>query len=122
MKKIKLKNKQYSIFTMENDSELMETITELKAEYGSEIEYVQPDYLIGSFSKTEGIENNEITLFEENSSKIDDIRVIDNNNSEEVIVAVIDTAIDYTHEALADSVYINSQEIEDGIDNDGNGY
>lgn len=40
-----------------------------------------------------------------------------------VIVAVIDTGIDYGHLDLADSVWINEGEIPgDGIDNDGNGY
>ena len=43
--------------------------------------------------------------------------------SREVIVAVIDTGIDYTHEDLADTMWMNSDEIAgDGIDNDGNGY
>ena len=41
----------------------------------------------------------------------------------QVIVAVIDTGIDYSHPDLADSIWINEDEIPgDGIDNDGNGY
>lgn len=40
-----------------------------------------------------------------------------------VIVAVIDTGIDYSHPDLAESVWVNEDEIPgDGIDNDGNGY
>ncbi len=43
--------------------------------------------------------------------------------SREVIVALIDTGVDYTHEDLADSIWINNDEIADnGIDDDGNGY
>jgi len=43
--------------------------------------------------------------------------------SEEVVVAVIDTGIDYTHEDLKDNIWVNKGEIPgDGIDNDGNGY
>ena len=41
----------------------------------------------------------------------------------QVIVAVIDTGIDYSHPDLADAVWMNEDEIPgDGIDNDGNGY
>jgi subtilisin family serine protease len=39
-----------------------------------------------------------------------------------VIVAVIDTGIDYNHPDLAPNVWVNPNEINDGIDNDGNGY
>lgn len=41
----------------------------------------------------------------------------------EVIVAIIDTGIDYTHPELANAMWVNPGEIPgDGIDNDGNGY
>ncbi len=41
----------------------------------------------------------------------------------EVIVAVIDTGIDYKHPDLLNCMWTNSEEIpDDGIDNDGNGY
>jgi subtilisin family serine protease len=41
----------------------------------------------------------------------------------DVVVAVIDSGIDYTHEDLAGNLWINSAEIPDnGIDDDGNGF
>ena len=43
--------------------------------------------------------------------------------SESVIVAVIDTGVDYDHEDLADNIWTNPKEIPDnGIDDDANGY
>lgn len=44
-------------------------------------------------------------------------------NKRQVIVAVIDTGIDYTHPELANALWVNPGEVPgDGIDNDGNGY
>jgi subtilisin family serine protease len=39
-----------------------------------------------------------------------------------VIIAVLDTGVDYNHEDLKDNIWINRKEKLDGIDNDGNGY
>ena len=40
-----------------------------------------------------------------------------------IVVAVIDTGIDITHEDLNESIWINEDEVpENGIDDDGNGY
>ncbi|MCP5105013.1 MAG: S8 family serine peptidase, partial [bacterium] len=40
----------------------------------------------------------------------------------DVIVAVIDSGIDYNHPDLAANTWVNPGEIPDGLDNDGNGY
>ncbi len=43
--------------------------------------------------------------------------------SKDVVVAVIDTGVDYTHSDLADNMFYNSADCNaDGIDDDGNGY
>jgi len=44
--------------------------------------------------------------------------------SENLVVAVIDTGIDYTHEDIADNLWVNTAEYfgSPGIDDDGNGY
>lgn len=43
--------------------------------------------------------------------------------SEEVVVAIVDTGVDYNHQDLSNNMWINKTEIpNDGIDNDENGY
>ena len=39
-----------------------------------------------------------------------------------VVIAILDTGVDYNHEDLAGNIWINDDEIEDGQDSDGNGY
>jgi len=39
-----------------------------------------------------------------------------------VVVAVIDSGVKYDHPDLAENIYVNSAEVLDGIDNDGNGF
>jgi thermitase len=46
-----------------------------------------------------------------------------NVNKEDIIVAVVDTGVDYNHEDLKNIMWKNENEIEgNGIDDDGNGY
>lgn len=63
---------------------------------------------------TKGIDINVLPAWKKYSEKAD---------KRQVVVALIDTGVDITHEDLADSIWVNKGEIaNDGIDNDGNGY
>jgi subtilisin family serine protease len=49
--------------------------------------------------------------------------ILKNQTSKTVIVAVIDSGVDYDHEDLKDVMWVNEDEVAgDGIDNDNNGY
>lgn len=66
-------------------------------------------------------------LFSPNSVEGADISAFDaweqNTGSEDVVVAVFDDGVDFTHGDLANQAWINPGEVPDnGIDDDGNGY
>ena len=63
----------------------------------------------------DGIDINAVDMWEY-------IEELNLNESDEIIVAIIDSGIDYNHEDLKDSIWKNDNEIVDGIDNDHNGY
>lgn len=65
-----------------------------------------------SVTSTEGIDINVDEAWESYS-----------DSGKEVIVAIVDTGIDYTHEDLSGNIWTNNGEIaNNGIDDDGNGY
>ena len=41
---------------------------------------------------------------------------------ENIVVAICDSGVNYNHPSLRESIWINPEEVEDGFDNDGNGY
>lgn len=96
-----------------------------------EIDFVEPNYLIQTskipndplYSSLWGLKNIG-QLGGTSGSDIDIESVWDNFiGSPQMIVAVIDTGIDYQHPDLIDNLWINEQEIpNNGIDDDHNGY
>ncbi|MDX1699110.1 MAG: S8 family peptidase, partial [Melioribacteraceae bacterium] len=89
------------------------------------IEWVEPCYLYRTtYTPNDPIFNE---ANENNFVMLDLIRAQDawdiNRGSEDVVIAIIDTGVDWNHPDLEDNIWINLQEIPDnGIDDDGNGF
>ncbi len=85
-----------------------------------EIEYAVPQFYsyTTEFTPNDSRFGNQYALARIEAEKAWDISTGDS----EVLIAIIDTGIDWTHEDLIDNIWINPGEVEgDGIDNDGNG-
>lgn len=107
-------------------------IAQLVNEYekNPEIEYAEPDYEL----KTQ-LAPNDPYYYSSGSwgqgyadlwgiKKINSAGAWDyNTGSQDVVVAVIDTGIDYNHSDIANNIWVNNDEIpSNGVDDDGNGY
>jgi subtilisin family serine protease len=103
-------------------------------------EDISPYELIKEFSKNELVEYAEPKYIREPTHSPNDphfvrgdqwtLKTIEaegawdiSRGSKEVIIAIVDTGVDWLHEDLADNIWINTREIPDnGIDDDNNGY
>jgi subtilisin family serine protease len=123
------------LIELDSKSELDNTIETLEAD--DDILSIQPNYsyqLLDTpndryYSKQWGLNNIGTFTDEDNIKSVTDV---DMNIPEawdvfsggrEITVAIVDTGIDYTHDDIKDSIWINADEVaNDGIDNDKNGY
>jgi hypothetical protein len=93
-----------------------------------EVEYVEKNFIFSLDAVLEAIDYEaakrepSLSQFESPETQMDEFSDIE-DAVKKVIVAVIDTGVDYTHRDLASHMWHNKNEISgDGIDNDGNGF
>ena len=122
---------------LKGNGKLDNVIQKIESEKG--VEFVQEDYSLHSidtidtmipsdsyFAYQWGLHNYGQYLGEKGVEGVD-INILPawelTEGSPDVIIGVLDTGIDITHEDLVNSIYTNSKEIAgNGIDDDGNGY
>ena len=89
------------------------------------IEWAEPHYLYElAYDPNDPIYNDQDTFKVEHLNVIKANAAWDiNKGSEDIVIAIIDTGVDWLHEDLAANIWLNSHEIENnGIDDDENGY
>lgn len=112
---------QLALVELAPGTDIAATIAQYKTLPG--VKAAEPDYrLRTSQNSNDPLVNQQWHL--QNSPGINALAAWDSTTGDaQVVVAVIDTGVDYTHTDLQANVWQNPEEIAgDGIDNDGNGY
>ncbi|MCI0507149.1 MAG: S8 family serine peptidase [Gammaproteobacteria bacterium] len=107
-----------------------QTLQMLRA--NSQVEYAEPNYILTiqqiipndpDFDSLYGLHNTGQTAGTADAD-IDAPEAWDlQTGSHDVVIAVIDTGVDYTHDELKNNMWVNVNEVPaNGVDDDGNGY
>jgi len=115
------------IYVLKTDGDVLEACTELNKDPG--VEYAEPNYIMEVQMVPDDPYYHSSGSWGQDYDDLWGIKKIqceqawDMSQGEGVVVAVIDTGVDYNHEDIAENIWINEGEIPDnGIDDDGNGY
>lgn len=115
------------IFELPKDSNMKDICSQYMA--SPYVEYAQPDTIIQTHIHPDDPYYSSSGSWEQNYDDLWGLKKIQMENAwdlslgDGVVVAVVDTGLDYTHPEMSANVWINQGEIDgDGIDNDGNGY
>lgn len=90
-----------------------------------DVDYVEPDYPIQAIPQTPSAVVPDDPYFSKQwfHSTLNSLEAWSmNEGSEDIVAAVVDTGVDYTHPDLAENMWTNKGEVLNGRDDDGNGY
>jgi len=107
------------IYVLNTDQDVVKICEELKND--PDVEYAEPNFIM----KAQMIPND--PYYPSNGCwglrKIGCEQAWDATQGKNVVVAVVDSGVDYNHEDIAENIWLNIDETPgDGIDNDNNGY
>ncbi len=114
--------------SLRRSQDLQQTLADLEKQ--TNIEYAEPDYVVWSlampndarFSELDGL-NNIGQLGGRIDADIDAPEAWDLQTGNDIVIAVIDSGVDYLHPDLKDNIWVNVNEIpNNGIDDDSNGF
>jgi subtilisin family serine protease len=112
------------------DRSVEDCINEYHRLAADEIEYVEPNYLVTADIFPNDPEFSDLYALHNTGQEggvsdadIDAVEAWDLETGNSIIVAVIDTGVDYNHPDLAANIWVNGDEIPgNGVDDDHNGY
>lgn len=104
------------------DSDILSLVQKFQKE--PIVEYAQPNYLNRLCSKSSSELSDEFYEYQWALPTIDALKAWEmEKGSKDIVIAVVDTGIDYNHEDLKGRIWVNKGEIpNNGVDDDGNGY
>jgi serine protease len=119
---------QLAVIRLDKNSDIERALEQLRAD--PEVLYAERNYVVHAiatpndprFPELYGL-NNTGQTGGTNDADIDAVEAWDNAvGSADVVIGVVDTGVDYTHEDLAANMWVNPAEIPgNGVDDDGNG-
>ena len=120
--------KKWHLVKIKNNTDPLLIANEIRKD--SSIEYAEPNYIVTAsltpndpgFNQLWGLHNTAQTGGTADAD-IDALEAWETAKDTNLVVGIIDTGIDYTHEDLASNIWTNPGEISgNGLDDDGNGF